>query len=188
MGEIKSSWEIAMEKIEKLKELTPEELKKQEEERYVLIGEALAEKYLRTFTLRQLEVELDKYSDVERKLLRRIVASRLPSAIDLGDYEILDKVVKGISYLEQKDLPVEPVEEIKKLFREYDEAKKKAGEEMEGSAADMLLQLGISGSAIVEVNIKALVESPQVLDQIAKPFHDRIERLKQNLSEPPILP
>ena len=34
MGEIKSAWEIAMEKAEKLGKLPPEELRRQKEEKY----------------------------------------------------------------------------------------------------------------------------------------------------------
>lgn len=186
MGEIKSSWEIAMEKLGKLKELTPDELKKQEEERYTQIGKALAERYLQTLTLRQLEVELGKYGNAEKELLSRIVASSLPPALDLGNYDRLEKVVKGITYLEQRELPAELVEGIKNLFREYDEAKKKAAEEVGRSGAEVLSQLGISGSAIARVNIKATPDSSQIWDRTAQPFHDRLEGLKQNLLQPPV--
>ena len=61
MGEIKSAWEIALEKVDKLGELSPEELKRQKEEKYALIGQALADKYLGGLDLWQLDVELDKY-------------------------------------------------------------------------------------------------------------------------------
>ena len=46
MGEIKSAWEIAVERVEGLGKLSPEELRRQKEEEYALIGQVLADKYL----------------------------------------------------------------------------------------------------------------------------------------------
>lgn len=186
MGEIKSAWEIAMEKVGKLKELTPDELNEREKKRYASIGKALADRYIRALNLGQLEIELGKYSDVERELLSSIVASSLFSAIELGDYEKLEKVVRGISCLKQKELPEELVEEIKTLFREFNEARKKAIEVIETSANDILLQFGISGSAIAEINIKRVAEPHQMLDRIDQPFNERLDRLKQKLLRNPV--
>lgn len=185
MGEIKSAWEIAMEKVDKLEELTPEELKKQEEDRYSLIGQALADKYLSGLDLRQLEVDLDKYRDKERELLRQVVTSKLASAIELGNYGRLEKVMDGISYLNQMEVPGETVDEFKKLFHEYEQADQKAREELEGSAGEILHQLGISGSAIGALNPKAIGECQQDLDRLAQPYRERLEPLKQRLIQLP---
>ena len=51
-----------MGEVEELEELPPEELKRQEEERYTLITH-LADKYLGGLAIWQLEVEMDKYKD-----------------------------------------------------------------------------------------------------------------------------
>ena len=183
MGEIKSAWEIAMEKVEELEELPPEELKRQEEERYTLIGQALADKYLGGLAIWQLEVEMDKYKDEDRELLSRIVILKLVSALELNNYERLEKV---ISYLKQMKIPIESANEMKLLFQEYEQVEQKAREEMVVSDNDVLHQLGISGNAIAEVNSAAAGESQQVMSGLAQPYKERLELLKQKLVQSPL--
>ena len=69
MGEIKSAWELAMEKVEKLGKLSPEELRRQKEDKCGSIGQVLAEKYLSGSSLRELKTELDKQKGEERELV-----------------------------------------------------------------------------------------------------------------------
>ena len=185
MGEIKSAWEIAMEKAEKLGKPSAEELRKQKEEKYALIGQVLADKYLGGLDLWQLEVELDKYSGEERALLRESVASKLAQAIDLGSYVGLGRIMEGISYLKQGEEVGEIYEEIEQLFQEYEQAEQKEKEEMEKSAREILHQLRISGSAIGAVNPKAIGECQQELDRLAQPYRERLEPLKQRLIDLP---
>lgn len=184
MGEIKSSWEIAMEKVDKLKELTPDELKKQEEERYTLVGQAIADKYIEAINLRQLKFDLDKYNNEERKLLRPIIASSLISNIELGDYDGLDKIIEAASYIRQKEISMGLIDEIKKLFQEYEKAKEKVMDDMDGLAMQALLNMGISGSAIAEVNTKASGEYEQLSNQLDQPFIDRLELFKKSIQQP----
>ena len=186
MGDIKSAWEIALEKVEKLGKLSPEELKRQQEEKYALIGQVLADKYLGGLDLWQLEVELDKYSGEERVLLRKVVASKLAQTIELGNYERLGRVIEGISYLKQKEKSREIGDEIGQLFQEYKQAEQKGREEMEKSAREILHQLRISGSAIGAVNPKAIGKWQQDLDRLAQPYRERLEPLKQKLIDLPL--
>jgi hypothetical protein len=81
MGEIKSAWEIAMERAEKLGKLSPEELKRQREKEYAVIGQALAEKYLGGLDLRQLEVDLDKYEGEKREWVKKMAMVKLAQSI-----------------------------------------------------------------------------------------------------------
>ena len=82
LGEIKSAWEIAMEKVENLERLSPEDLRRKQEEEYALIGEVLANKYLGGLDQWQLGVELAKYSSDQRVLLKE-VKSKLKRQVGL---------------------------------------------------------------------------------------------------------
>jgi hypothetical protein len=160
MGEIKSAWEIAMEKVEKLGKLPPEELRRQKEKKYALIGQALADKYLGGLDLWQ-------------------------QAIELRNYERLARIMEGISYLKEGGKVGEIAEEIKQLLQEYKQAEQKEKEEMEKSGRGILHQLRISGNAIGAVNPKAIGEWQQELDRLAQPYRDRLEPLRQRLLDLP---
>ena len=185
MGEIKSAWEIAMEKAEKLEKLPPEELRKQKEEKYASIGQVLVDKYLGGLDLWQFGVELDKYSGEEKYLLRKMAVSILAQSIELGNHEILDRIMEGISYLKQGIDIKEVSQEIEQLFQEYEQVEQKEKEEMEKSARGILHQLRISGSAIGAVNPKAIGEWQQELDKLAQPYRERLEPLRQRLLDLP---
>jgi hypothetical protein len=185
MGEIKSAWEIAMEKAEKLGKLPPEELRRQKEEKYASIGQALVHKYLGGLDLWQFGVELDKYSGEERTLLEEIAISKLAQSIDLESHERLIRIIDGISYLKQGIDIREIGEEIEQLFREYEQVEQKEREEMEKSARGILHRLRISGSAIGAVNPRAIGEWQRELDRIAQPYRERLEQLRQRLLDLP---
>jgi len=186
MGEIKSAWEIAQEKVEKLGKLSPDEIKKKNEEKFALIGQAIADKYLGGLDLWQLEVELDKYKSEEKATLKESVASKLVQAIELGNYERLSRIIEGTAYLKKGKAVREIDDEIKQLFQEYRQVKQEGSEKSEKSAREILHQLRISGSAIGSVNPKALGGGKQDLEQIAQPYRKRLEPLKQKLIDLPL--
>ena len=181
MGEIKSAWEIAMEKAEKLGKLSPEELERQRAEKYALIGKVLADKYLGGLGLWQLEVELDKYSVVEREEVKKDLAGKLAQAIELGNNERLIKAMEGISYFERGEKIKDIKEEIEQLFQEYQQTEQQEKERMDGEAEEILHRLRISGSAIGAINPKAINEWQQGIEKLAQPYKERLEQLKQKL-------
>ncbi len=181
MGEIKSAWEIAMEKVEGLGKLPPEELRRQKEEEYALIGQVLADKYLGGLGFWQLEVELDKYGANERELVRSALISKLAQAIELGDHGRLEKAIEGISGLKQNKGMREIRDEIEQLFQEYEQEEEKESREIEKSARQMLHQLRISGIAVGAINPKVIPQWQQGLDTLARPYHEKLEQLKQKL-------
>ena len=183
MGEIKSAWELAMEKVEKLGKLSPEEVRRQKEEKYGSIGQGLAEKYLTGLALRDVRIELDKYKGEERELVRAALASKLIDAIELGDAERLSKVIEGISEfnLKSREGLAGIRAEIEQLFGEYREAEQKKRREVETAARGVLHQLRISGSAIGSVNPEVVPEWKNELDKIALPYRERLDSLKARL-------
>ena len=183
MGEIKSAWELAMEKVEKLGKLSPEEVRRQKTEKCGSIGQGLAEKYLTGLALRDVRIELDKYKGEERELVRAALASKLIDAIELGDAERLSKVLEGISELNLKSREglASIRAEIEQLFAECREAEQKKRREVETAARGVLHQLRISGSAIGSVNPEVVPEWKNELDKIALPYREKLGDIKARL-------
>jgi hypothetical protein len=183
VGEIKSAWELAMEKVNKLGKLSPAELRQQKEDKCRSIGLGLAEKYLSGSALRDLKIELDKQKGEERETVKAALASRLIDAIELGDAEMLAKVVEAISGLKLKGEDGLPAArgEIEGLFAEYREAEQKKRREVETAARGVLHQLRISGSAIGSVNPEVVPEWKDELDKIARPYCERLHDIKARM-------
>jgi hypothetical protein len=70
-GEIKSALEIALERVNRLSRLSPDEVTKWREEEYQGRGKALAGRYLRGLPVRDLERELGAYKAEEQAAVRR---------------------------------------------------------------------------------------------------------------------
>ena len=182
MGEIKSAWEIAREKADKLGELSPEERKKQIEDRCHLIGESLAEKYLTGGSTKSLEAELNKHGSEEKELITQAVVQRLIEEIDLEHGSVLDRISQGILNLIKIESAAETVDKITVLFQEYQAAEHRERQEIEKAGRAILHHLRISGTAVDKINIRAKNEWQKKLDQLIQPFEERLNRLKQELS------
>ena len=182
MGEIKSAREIAQEKASKLGELSPEERKGQRQDRCRMIGKSLAEKYLSQYDIRLLETELNKHSAQDKDLMKQATIHRLIEGINLRYGSTLDKISQGILTLANNAMAIETVGKIKELFQEYDEAENRARQEIENAGMEILHQLRISGTAISQINIRAKEEWEQRLNQLTGPFEERLNYLKQELS------
>ncbi len=181
MSEIKSAREIAQEKANKLGALSPEERKKQRDDRYRLIGKTLAEKYLGQNDARLLEAELSKYSGPDKDLISRAVLRLLVEGIDLNYSLKLDEIGQGILSLSGTEAAVQTTDKIKELFHEYWEAENKKRQEIERAGREILHQLRISGTAISQINIRAKEEWLKQLNELAQPFEERLNSLKQEL-------
>ena len=183
MGDIKSAWEIAMEKAERLGKLSPDERRRQREQEYSSIGRLLADKYLAGLALWQLEVELDKYTGEQRKLASSALLSRLADAIELGSPERLERALDGILALKQNEPGVAGIkDEIVRLLRKYRQEEDRGKREAEESAREVLSRLGISGSAVGSVRPETIPECKQSLDDLARPYEQRLGELKARLA------
>lgn len=183
MGEIKSAWELALEKVERLGTLSTEELKRQKEEKYGAIGQVLADKYLGGLALWQLKVETDKYNTEERGLVEQALVSKLIQAIELGNHERLLKVLEGVSTLGRRKAPIDEFKEMEQLFEEYKAAKERGSREIEKSAKGILHQLRIAGSAIGAVRPEVIPEWQESLNALAQPYNERLVEVKKRLSD-----
>ena len=181
MGEIKSTWEIVQEKTSKLGKLSPEEQEKQRQDKCRLIGKSLAEKYLSQYDVRLLEIEFTKHSTEDKDVIRQAAIHRLIEGINLQHSLRLDEISQGILNLTKNEKPVQTLGKIKELFQEYDEIENRERQEIEKVGREILHQLRISGTAISQINTRAKEEWQKKLNQLAHPFEERLNVLKQEL-------
>lgn len=181
MSQMKSAWEIALEKTSKLGKISEEELKKQEEEKYNQIGQALADKIFAGLSIEQLVIEMDKFNQKERPSISKSLASHLVNSIDLDDMTKFGKILDALYKVNIIKFNQEIVQKYRALSEEYKKAIADKSAEIERRQRDILHRLRISGTAVGEVNIKADAEGQQALEQIASPFQKQLNELKQQL-------
>jgi hypothetical protein len=182
VGEIKSAWEIAQEKTTKLGKLSPEEKKRQRQDRCRLIGKSLAEKYLGHYDVRLLEIELNKHSAEDKDIIKQAAIHRLIEGINLGHSLRLGEISQGILNLANNEKTVQILGKIKELFQEYNEIENREKQEIDKAGREILHQLRISGTAISQINPRAKEEWQKKLNYLAHPFEERLNALKQELS------
>ncbi|MCX6003828.1 MAG: hypothetical protein NTX46_05395 [Chloroflexi bacterium] len=144
MADIKSAYEIAMEKIKDIEDATPEERLKW---KFAPKGEELAGKYMRADV--NLMTELSKYKDEERKYVVQAVSSVLIRNIDLPKNDAIKKTnrkaMDGIKLIKKDKTGVENVfSKIRYIFNHYaeqgEQQKKQAYEQVKAQFAAKLQQ------------------------------------------------
>ncbi len=199
MGELKSAWEIAQGKADKLGKLSAEELQQQREEKCRQIGQTIAQRYLDNVESLNLGIELDGHPEEERGLIKRAVASCLIQVLNLstgwgtrggpgaavetyrsgGGCARREKIVEGIASREAisggNSARVWPV------FHEYEGATRGARHEIERKGKEILHRLRISGTAVADINVEAMPQWQQTWHRLRKPFEPRLDTLKQEL-------
>lgn len=159
MSELKSSWEIAQERANRLGKLSAEEKEQQERQGYRQIGQALAQKWLDSSRQLDITAELNKHEEKERNIIKQAVIEHLIEAIELTTtrgVNTVKRVVEAISTLKPESQP--KAEAIGQLVQEYEGAEQKIRQELESSYRETLHQLRISGTAIDTINIE---DNPQ---------------------------
>lgn len=121
MGELKSAFDIAMERAEKLGEASPEEIRKRD---LVPKGERLAARYLKGQC--DLIVELSKYDDEARGYIAESVKAVLLRNLDVPKNDVAKRTnrraMEGIKSLKQDKGGVENVySKLRRLFKHYAE-------------------------------------------------------------------
>lgn len=181
MGDIKSSWEIASEKVAKLGKLSVEEQKQQKENELRPVANLVADTYLSSNNSVRAQNELNKYKSEDRELIKKIALKQLIERIDLHNSSLLSKVKAGIVDLAVDKKTAEVLNKIEELFNEYLEMDKANRQEIEEEGRELLHQLRISGSAITRVNNRAQEKWCHKLDTGAVPYQKDVDALKQKL-------
>ena len=180
MSEMKSAWEIAQEKANKLGKLSDEEKEQQERQRYRQLGQTLVQKWLDDPRLVDLAAELNRYGEKEREIIKQAIIEHLAEAISFTDTWNINNVKRAIEAISSLEPELQPkAEEIRQLVQEYEEAEHKMRRELESSYWKTLHQLRISGTAIDAINIEADPEWQPVHQRLIEEFMPRLNDLKQ---------
>jgi hypothetical protein len=182
MGELKSAWEIAQEKANRLGKLSTEEKEQQARQRHRKIGQALAQKWLDSSQKLDITAELNKHEEKVRETIRRVVIEHLVEAIKFTTSQgitSMKKIIEVISSLEPELQP--KAEEIGHLAQEYEEAEQKIRQELESGYRETLHQLRISGTAVGTINIEADPKWQVARRDLIEAFTPRLNDLKQAL-------
>jgi hypothetical protein len=182
---MKSAFEKALERAERLGKLSPEEIRESKEKESIPIGRALVEQYLGHGYGHILEEETARYSGEEKDIVMKAAISRLVEAIDLGSGETAERAIGGILALKGEGEVGQIAGQIKGLFEEYKQAEKDRYEkekgEVEREERELLRQLGITGSAIGEINLEASETWRGICGGLYSQFDQRLNQLKEQL-------
>jgi hypothetical protein len=185
MGDMKSAFEKALEKVDKLGKLSPEEMREREEAEYTPIGRAIAERFLGHGHNKILLEEVERYSGDEKGIVVRATLSRLVEAIDLTSGDLIQRSLDGLLALKGEERIGETIDSIRILSAEYQEEREqeyeREKENIEKSERELLHQLRITGSAVGAVNPKASESQSLVYGQLNSRFNERLETLKYEL-------
>jgi len=163
VGDIKSAWEIAQEKIEKIGSVTTEERRKWE---YVPVGEKLAARYLKEDY--NLVAELDQYDDNTRKYVIEGVQDVLIRNIALPKNDITKgnnkRAMDGLKTLKNDKVAVENVySKISRIFDHHaeqgEQQKKQAYESLKAEfrakiQQSLQQQLGSASFTLADTDIE----------------------------------
>ncbi|PIU56972.1 MAG: hypothetical protein COS87_00550 [Chloroflexi bacterium CG07_land_8_20_14_0_80_45_17] len=184
MGKLKSAWEIAQEKADRLGKLSLAEMQRQREQECRQIGRAIAQRYLDSPELLPLAIELNKYQE-KKDLVRQATLTHLTQAIDLrfltsfGMTSKLERIIQGIATVEPKSESI--IERIRGLAQEYEQLADKTRRAIEIKCRETLHQLRISGTAVGNINIEATPQWQQSWQLLTEPLESRLDSLKQEL-------
>jgi hypothetical protein len=182
MGELKSAWEIAQEKANRLGRLSAEEREQQARQKHRKIGQALAQKWLDSSQKMDINAELNKHEEKERETIRRVVIEHLVEAIEFTTSKGINSVKKIIEVISSLEPDLQPkAEEIGHLAQEYEEAEQKIRQELESGYRETLHQLRISGTAVGAINIGDNPKWQAARQELVEVFTPRLNDLKQSL-------
>ncbi len=183
MSELKSAWEIAQERANRLGKLSAEEKEQQERQEYRQTGQVLAQKWLDSSQKLDMTAELNKHEEKEGDIIKQAVIEHLVEAIELTTTQginRLKRVIEAISSLRPELQP--KAEEIGQLVQEYEGAEQKIRQELEGNYRETLHQLRISGTAVDIINIETDHQWHLARQGLIEAFTPRLNDLKQALT------
>ena len=182
MGDLKSSWEIAQERANRLGKLSAEEKEQQERQGYRQIGQVLAQKWLDSSRQLDMAAELNKHEEKGRDIIKQAVIEHLVEAIEFTTTQGINsvkRVVEAISSLRPELQP--KAEEIGQLVQEYEEAEQKIRQDLESNYRETLHQLRISGTAVDAINIETNNQWQLARQELVEAFTPRLNDLKRAL-------
>jgi hypothetical protein len=182
MSELKSAWEVAQERANRLGKLSAQEKEQQERQRYRQIGQALAQKLMDGSQRLDVTAELNKHEEKEREIIRQAVIEHLEEAIEFTTTRGMNSVKMVIEAISSLKPELQPrAEEIGQLVQEYELAEQKIRQELESQYRQTLHQLRISGTAVDTINIEDNPQWQLARQGLVESFAPRLNALKQAL-------
>ncbi len=182
MSEIKSAFEIALEKSSKLGSASAEEQEAMAQKEFAPVGRNLAERYLRgEYQLRDIAIALEK-QERGRDVVLAAVRFRLAEALAHGDCQV---PLEGLKFLAQNKASVEAAaRRADTLCRQRQETKRQrmevAARTIEQAKRQELESLGTSGSAI-RIEVSATIEGQRIAEEIDAGFSRDMDELRPDL-------
>jgi hypothetical protein len=178
---VKSAFEIAMERISALPDLTPEEIAVQNEKKYGPVGEAIAGRYLSGLVSEdEMLAELRKHGGPEGLIVRRALFSGLCRILNFqADSEQTSKAIAGLARLAPgRDSDIEAAgREFQSLVREFNRDMRRGLMDFESS---FLKPFGVSGTA-VKVNPEENLYWKEKLNSLLQEHEPALENLRADL-------
>jgi hypothetical protein len=182
-GKIKSSVELAMEKMAKLPRLTKEELRERQHREYEPRGRAIAARFLAgDLEATRLDAELSRYGDEPGRIVWRAFITALCQSIDLEDARASARVLEGVGELARDDRVRETSSRLSDLLRDYREQRQRRLQATQGAPDPRLRDLGLSGSAI-RVNPDQNQAWLQARSELRQRFLPEVDRIGRELAD-----
>jgi hypothetical protein len=182
MSEMKSAWELAQERANRLGKLSAQEKEEQERQTYRQIGQALAQKLMDGSQRLDIAAELGKHEEKGRETIKQALIEHMVEAIELTGTKSLDSVKGTIDAISSLKPELKPkAGEVGQLIHEYELAEQKIRQELESQYREALHQLRISGTAVGAINIEDNPQWQLAGRGLAESFAPRLHALKQAL-------
>jgi hypothetical protein len=181
---IKSALEIAMERVSRLPELTPEEIAEQKEKELRPIGQAISNKYMQgQIAEAELSEELNNHQGDKGEIVRSALIAGLCQSIQLEDVAQATKALQGLASLKKGELQF--LEEIKNSFalikQDFERERQIIFKEQETVFKNRLEIAGISGSA-VKPNLVENEDWLHTLNGLCRAYEPRVKEIRNQLT------
>ncbi|MBN1566929.1 MAG: hypothetical protein JXA73_03725 [Acidobacteria bacterium] len=181
---IKSAFELAMERISALPELTPEEKEEQKERECAPVGISLAYKYMEgTLADTDLPVELERCEGSRRQIVRRALITSLCREMSLEKKRAAAlKALSGVMRIapEAKGILQEAEHAYMRILDEFEVEKKKEFAKFQADAVEKLKARGISGTA-VRINFDENEQWNRELFCLRQAYEPRLESIRDRI-------
>jgi len=182
MSELKSAWEVAQERANKLGKLSADEKEQQERQRFRQVGQVLAQKLMDGSQRLDVTAELSKHEEKGREIIKQAMIEHLIEAIGFANAQAVDSVKKVIEAISSLKPELQPkAEEMGQLLQEYEGAEQKIRQELESNYRETLHQLRISGTAVDAINIEDNDQWQLARQGLVESLAPRLNALKQAL-------
>lgn len=177
MGEIKSTWDIVMEKTKCMK-VTPRDRERIKRGELASRVNEIFHRYMGAHgDQAYLQKESEAVQGEEREVIKRELLFLLLSSIDLAKDN--GKVITGIETLKGKPV-AKTVKRLRFLALEFKSSRNERAREIEGIFLRRLAAMGISGPA-VHVSLEGKRDWIKAFEGLQREYGNRLEAWKQEL-------